>query len=69
MGMLCETLVEVPKVISFRTWNQAGILLFQGPVPFLKENIDLKCPQIRIYLVVGLHCMKESRRNILLCFS
>lgn len=65
-----ETLVGVPKVISFRTWNEAGILLLsQGPVPFLKEKNDLKFPQIRTYLVVGPLCMEESRRNdVLTCF-
>ena len=36
-----ETLTGVPIVTSFRTWNQAGILLLsQGPMPFLKKRTD-----------------------------
>lgn len=58
-----ETLRGVPRVISFRTWNQTGILLYQGPVPFLKEKVHFVFPQIRMHLVVGPLCMEESRRN------
>ena len=61
-----ETLTGVPNVISFRAWNQAGILLLsQGPMPFLKKRTDLKFLQIRIYLVIGPLCMKESERKSL----